>query len=208
MARVPERSGEFKPYVPPEANVPEFTLKAIALGVFFGILFGIATVYLALRAGADRLGVHSDRGAGDRRLQEVRQVHDFGEQHRPDVGSAGGRSRRVCVYGASAGLLTAGRTTLNTSRSRSWQSWRAPGRALHDPVAAGAHRQGARQLPYPEGPRAPRSSWPGSAEATRRMVFAGLGGAVLYKRLRRASVSGGRPRPSRRSGSPSSRARR
>lgn len=52
MAEVPERPGEeFRPYVPPEQSPPEFTPKAILLGVFFGILFGAATVYLALRAG-------------------------------------------------------------------------------------------------------------------------------------------------------------
>jgi hypothetical protein len=32
-------------------NMKEFTLKAILLGSFFGILFGAATVYLALKAG-------------------------------------------------------------------------------------------------------------------------------------------------------------
>src|SRR5512132_1940165 len=47
MASVPE----FRPYVPPEQSPPEFTPKAILLGMFFGILFGAATVYLALRAG-------------------------------------------------------------------------------------------------------------------------------------------------------------
>src|SRR5215831_13061661 len=42
---------EFRPYIAPEQNVAEFTVKAIVLGVLFGILFGAATVYLALRAG-------------------------------------------------------------------------------------------------------------------------------------------------------------
>ena len=52
MAAASERSGaEFKPYIPSEKKIPEFTFKAIVLGVFFGILFGAATVYLALRAG-------------------------------------------------------------------------------------------------------------------------------------------------------------
>jgi putative OPT family oligopeptide transporter len=40
-----------KPYVPPEQIVPEFTLKAVVLGSIFGIIFGAATVYLALKAG-------------------------------------------------------------------------------------------------------------------------------------------------------------
>lgn len=42
---------EFKPYIDPSANVKEFTLKAIILGAVFGIIFGAATVYLALKAG-------------------------------------------------------------------------------------------------------------------------------------------------------------
>jgi putative OPT family oligopeptide transporter len=52
MASVPERPGaEFRPYVSPGESPAEFTPKAILLGMFFGILFGAATVYLALRAG-------------------------------------------------------------------------------------------------------------------------------------------------------------
>src|SRR5713101_587078 len=46
-----ESGQEFRPYIASEQNVPEFTLKAILLGVFFGVVFGAATVYLALRAG-------------------------------------------------------------------------------------------------------------------------------------------------------------
>jgi putative OPT family oligopeptide transporter len=42
---------EFKPYIVADRIIPEFTPKAILLGAFFGILFGAATVYLALRAG-------------------------------------------------------------------------------------------------------------------------------------------------------------
>lgn len=42
---------EFRPYVLAEQTLPEFTPKAIITGAVFGILFGAATVYLALRAG-------------------------------------------------------------------------------------------------------------------------------------------------------------
>jgi putative OPT family oligopeptide transporter len=48
MSANPEK---FEPFVPASADTPEFTVKAIVLGSFFGILFGAATVYLALRAG-------------------------------------------------------------------------------------------------------------------------------------------------------------
>lgn len=51
MASPSEPGLEFRPYVPADQDIPEFTPKAILLGIFFGIVFGAATVYLALRAG-------------------------------------------------------------------------------------------------------------------------------------------------------------
>jgi len=42
---------KFKPYVPDEQKMDEFSIKAIILGALFGIIFGAATVYLALKAG-------------------------------------------------------------------------------------------------------------------------------------------------------------
>lgn len=42
---------EFKPYVPDDARVPEFTLRAVILGCVFGVIFGAVTVYVGLRAG-------------------------------------------------------------------------------------------------------------------------------------------------------------
>ncbi|MFO0656564.1 MAG: oligopeptide transporter, OPT family [Polyangia bacterium] len=41
----------YVPYIAPDADVAELTPKAVLLGALFGILFGAATVYLALRAG-------------------------------------------------------------------------------------------------------------------------------------------------------------
>jgi putative OPT family oligopeptide transporter len=42
---------EFQPYVPADRSMPELTPKAIIIGAIFGIIFGAATVYLALKAG-------------------------------------------------------------------------------------------------------------------------------------------------------------
>ncbi|MBK8242829.1 MAG: oligopeptide transporter, OPT family [Saprospiraceae bacterium] len=42
---------QFKPFVDPNISMPEFTVKAIILGVLFGVIFGASTVYLALKAG-------------------------------------------------------------------------------------------------------------------------------------------------------------
>ncbi len=41
----------FQPYVAADMKMKEFTLKAVLLGCFFGVIFGMATVYLALKAG-------------------------------------------------------------------------------------------------------------------------------------------------------------
>ena len=41
----------FKPYIAPEQNIAEFTVKSVVFGALFGILFGCSTVYLALKAG-------------------------------------------------------------------------------------------------------------------------------------------------------------
>lgn len=41
----------FKPYIAPEQNIAEFTVKSVVFGSLFGVLFGCSTVYLALKAG-------------------------------------------------------------------------------------------------------------------------------------------------------------
>jgi OPT family oligopeptide transporter len=41
----------FKPYIAPEQNLAEFTVKSVVFGALFGIIFGCSTVYLALKAG-------------------------------------------------------------------------------------------------------------------------------------------------------------
>jgi len=42
---------QFEPFVSASQALPEFSPRAIVLGAIFGIIFGAATVYLALRAG-------------------------------------------------------------------------------------------------------------------------------------------------------------
>ncbi len=43
--------GEFRTYVDTNANLKEFSLRAVVLGSLFGILFGAVSVYVGLRAG-------------------------------------------------------------------------------------------------------------------------------------------------------------
>jgi putative OPT family oligopeptide transporter len=49
--REPRETAAFQSYVPASQALPEFTGKAIVLGVLFGLIFGASTVYLGLRAG-------------------------------------------------------------------------------------------------------------------------------------------------------------
>jgi len=51
MAHETAAPAEFKPYVPDSTVLPEFTPRAVLLGMVFGIVFGAVTVYVGLRAG-------------------------------------------------------------------------------------------------------------------------------------------------------------
>ena len=51
MASHTTTTTEFRPYIPDSANVPEFTPRAVLLGMLFGLIFGAVTVYVGLRAG-------------------------------------------------------------------------------------------------------------------------------------------------------------
>jgi OPT family oligopeptide transporter len=46
-----DQPANFKPFVPAETKMAEFTIKSIITGAIFGIIFGASTVYLALKAG-------------------------------------------------------------------------------------------------------------------------------------------------------------
>jgi OPT family oligopeptide transporter len=46
-----DQQPHFKPFIGPESKIAEFTVKSVLMGAIFGIIFGAATVYLALKAG-------------------------------------------------------------------------------------------------------------------------------------------------------------
>src|SRR3954466_15351820 len=47
----PPAKKQFKPYVPPDMEMREFTLRAILLGLLMTVVLGAANMYLGLRAG-------------------------------------------------------------------------------------------------------------------------------------------------------------
>src|SRR5262249_21675443 len=50
-ATIPDDTPAHKPYVPDEANLPEFTWSAVVVGAALGILFGASSLYLVLKVG-------------------------------------------------------------------------------------------------------------------------------------------------------------
>jgi putative OPT family oligopeptide transporter len=50
-ANGPAAEVEHKPYIPPEAHVPEFTPVPLIVGVVLGIVFGASSLYLVLKVG-------------------------------------------------------------------------------------------------------------------------------------------------------------
>ncbi len=44
-------AGSFRPYIPPEAKLPEFTLAPVIVGVILGMIFGASSLYLVLKVG-------------------------------------------------------------------------------------------------------------------------------------------------------------
>src|SRR3974390_2022850 len=47
----PETRGVHKPYIPAEADLPEFSVRAVILGAVLGVIFGASSLYLVLKVG-------------------------------------------------------------------------------------------------------------------------------------------------------------
>lgn len=46
-----QKKTAFKPYISTQKKIPEFTIKSIALGLIFGLIFAVANAYLGLKTG-------------------------------------------------------------------------------------------------------------------------------------------------------------
>ena len=89
---------EYPPVVPPGTVMPEFTLKAIVVGVLVGVVFGAANAYLGLRVGltvsasipAAVIGVAIFRGLRAGTILETNMVQT--------IGSAGESLAAGCIF--------------------------------------------------------------------------------------------------------------
>ncbi|HSP94354.1 MAG TPA: oligopeptide transporter, OPT family [Thermoanaerobaculia bacterium] len=181
-----ESGQEFRPYISSEQKVAEFTPKAIVLGVLFGILFGAATVYLALRAGLTVsasvpiavLAIAVFKKLGKSTILENNIVQT--------IGSAGESVAAGTVFTVPALLFLAGGgdyfqyvqiTILAIFGGVLGVLFMVP---LRRALIVKEHGK----LPYPEGTACADVLIAGEKGGDlARMVFAGVGASLLYKFL-------------------------
>ncbi len=203
----PGPSPEFKPYVADDAVMPEFTLKAIVIGVGFGILFGAATVYLALKAGLTVsasipiavLAISLLRKLGGSTILENNIVQT--------IGSAGESIASGVVFTLPGFLFLAQDKVTGESVGRPYFTYwtiftlallgGALGVLMMIPLRRSPHRQGARHAPLPRGHRLRRrcSSPASAAGSWRQVAYSGVG-----LRLRLRAAAEGLPRHRRGAG--------
>src|SRR5438105_2480887 len=181
-----ETGTEFRPYIASEQKVAEFTPKAILLGVFFGVLFGAATVYLALRAGLTVsasvpiavLAIAVFKKIGNSTILENNIVQT--------IGSAGESVAAGAVFTVPALLFLAGGD--NYFRYLQISVLAIFGGTLGVlfmiPLRRALIVKEHGKLPYPEGTACADVLIAGEKGGNlAKMVFAGVGVSLLYKFL-------------------------
>ena len=173
--------------IPPEQDIPEFTLKAVLLGIFFGIIFGAATVYLALRAGLTVsasvpiavLAIAVFKKLGKSTILENNIVQT--------IGSAGESVAAGVVFTMPALLFLAGGDDVlqvpHDLRPRR-PSAASLGVLFMIPLRRALIVKEHGNLPYPEGTACADVLIAGEKGGDlAKMVFKGVGVALLYKFL-------------------------
>ena len=186
MAHQGSSGSEFRPYVSPDQAPAEFTLKAVMLGVFFGILFGAATVYLALRAGLTVsasvpiavLSIAVFKKIGKSTILENNIVQT--------IGSAGESVAAGAVFTVPALLFLSGGENyfkyLQISLLAIFGG--TLGVLFMIPLRRALIVKEHGKLPYPEGMACADVLIAGEKGGNlAKMVFAGVGASILYKFL-------------------------
>ena len=137
----------FKPFVPAEKNLPEFTATSIILGILLAVLFGGANAYLGLRVG---MTVSASIPAAVISMGVIRVIlrRDSVLENNmvQTIGSAGESLRRrrdlynACVFPVGKGghKRPAG-DAFHLAHSTAWRAARRP---FYGSAQKSAHRQG------------------------------------------------------------------
>ena len=139
---------DFQPFVPASDNRPEFTLRAVLLGSFFGIMFGAVTVYVGLRAGLTVaasipiavLSISILRAFGRSSILENIIVQTTGNA---------GQSIAAGVIFTLPALIFLGFDLEYSRIFHAGADWRLSGRAVYGAAAAAADCGGARDAEIP-----------------------------------------------------------
>jgi len=186
MAHAGPSGSAFRPYVSPDQAPAAFTPKAIVLGVPLGILFGAATVYLALRAGLTVsasvpiavLAIAVFKKIGKSTILENNIVQT--------IGSAGESVAAGAVFTTPALLFLAGGENyfkyLQISILAIFGG--TLGVLFMIPLRRALIVKEHGNLPYPEGTACADVLIAGEKGGNlAKMVFAGVGASLLYKFL-------------------------
>src|SRR6266487_2930918 len=177
---------EFRPYVPSDQDIPEFTAKAVILGIVFGVIFGAATVYLALRAGLTVsasvpiavLSIAVFKKLGKSTILENNIVQT--------IGSAGESVAAGVVFTMPALLFLSGGADYFKYLTISVLAifGGTLGVLFMVPLRRALIVKEHGKLPYPEGTACADVLIAGERGGNlARMVFAGVGASLLYKFL-------------------------
>jgi len=176
---------EVKPYVPAAESPAEFTIKAVVLGSFFGILFGTANTYLGLTAG---LTVSTSIPIAVMTVAAFRTLRIFGmratileNNTSQTVGSASSSLASGVIFTIPALFLWGANPTLVQISTLALLG-AFLGITFMIPLRKYLIVKEHKKLPYPEGTACGEvliTSEKGGAPAT--PVFVGLGIGLVYK---------------------------
>jgi putative OPT family oligopeptide transporter len=98
-------SNEFKPYVPAEANLKEFTLRALIIGLVLAVVLGAANAYLGLKAGMTIAATYPAAVLGMALLRLFKDSNIIEENFTRTVGSIGESVAAGAIFTLPAFLI-------------------------------------------------------------------------------------------------------
>ena len=96
---------EFKPYVSADRNLPEFTLRALLIGLFLAVLLGAANAYLGLKAGMTIAATYPAAVLGMATLRLFKENNIIEENFTRTVGSIGESVAAGAIFTLPAFLI-------------------------------------------------------------------------------------------------------
>src|SRR6266850_2717494 len=204
----PETKPEFRPFVPPQASMPELTVRAVIVGAILGVIFGASSLYLVLKVGITvsasipvavisltLFRLWSKMGGRDATILENNIVQTAGSGGESIAFGLGvtmpaimilgfdleiGRVMLVGLLGALLGILMMIPLRRALIVAQHGQLKYPEGTACAEVLKAGARDERA-SSPQPSPPEEERERSTGGLSG--KAIFAGLGIGLVYKTL-------------------------